>query len=385
MKDVMESPEACRCTRCVMDTSVPGIEFDQDGVCNFCTAAMARLERDLFVGPGHDGKLEALVAAIKLAGRGRPYDCVIGVSGGVDSSYTAWLVKRKFGLRPLAVHLDNGWNSELAVQNIERLLKELAIDLYTHVIDWEEFRDLQLAFLKSSIANSEIPTDHAIVALLYRQAAKHGIKYIISGGNLATEVVMPETWMHDAKDLRLLKSVHRRHGALPLRTFPMMSYRRLAWYILIRRIRYIGILNYVRYDKDAAADILERELGWRRYVAKHFESIYTRFFQGYLLPRKFGMDKRLPHLSSLIVSGQMTRAQALEELRQEPYSPEMASEDLLYVRKKFGLSSEEFESIMAEPPRDAGRYPNSIWLERSLAPLIGAVKDFATGRRRLKS
>lgn len=368
------------CARCVMDTSVPGIRFDAQGVCNFCTDASVRLRRDLFVGPGNEGKLDRLLGDIRAAGAGRRYDCVIGVSGGVDSSYTAWLVKRKFGLRPLAVHLDNGWNSELAVQNIERLLKALDIDLYTHVIDWEEFRDLQLSFLRSSIANSEIPTDHGITALLYRMAAKEGVRYIISGGNLATEVVMPDSWMHDAKDLRLLKAIHRRFGTRPLRTFPMMSYRRLAWYILVRRIRYVGILNYVDYNKEHAIETLERELGWRRYAAKHFESIYTRFFQGYLLPRKFGMDKRRPHSSSLIVSGQMTREQALHELEGEPYDPQVAREDTAYIRKKFGLSEAEFAAIMSAPVKTSDDYPNTTrWLER-LRPFVEKVKDLATER-----
>jgi N-acetyl sugar amidotransferase len=370
------------CARCVMDTSVPGIEFDSVGFCNFCRSAVDRLERDLYVGPKHAGKLEDLLTAVKESGKGRRYDCLIGVSGGVDSSYTAWLVKRKFGLRPLAVHLDNGWNSELAVQNIERLLKALDIDLYTHVIDWEEFRDLQLSFLKSSIANSEIPTDHGITALLYREAAKNDIKYIINGGNLATEVVMPESWMHDAKDLRLLKSVHRRYGSRRLRTFPTMSYRRLAWYILVRRIRYVGILNYVHYDKEEAAKTLENELGWRRYAAKHFESIYTRFFQGYILPRKFGMDKRKPHYSSLIVSGQMSRADAVRLLDEEPYDAAVAQEDLIYVKKKFGLTDAEFAQIMGSPPRSADDYPNTTRLLRALAPWVGWIKDLATARRR---
>ncbi len=368
------------CSCCVMDISVPGIHFDSAGVCNFCRDASARLRRDLFVGPGHEGKLDRLLRDIRAAGAGRPYDCVIGVSGGVDSSYTAWLVKRKFGLRPLAVHLDNGWNSELAVQNIERLLKALDIDLYTHVIDWEEFRDLQLAFIKSSIPNSEIPTDHGITALLYRMAAKHGVRYIISGGNLATEVVMPDSWMHDAKDLRLLKAIHRRFGSRPLRTFPMMSYRRLAWYILVRRVRYVGILNYVDYNKTQAIETLERELGWRRYAAKHFESIYTRFFQGYLLPRKFGMDKRRPHCSSLIVSGQLTRGEALKELAGEPYDPQLAREDTAYIRKKFGLSEAEFEAIMAAPVKSSDDYPNTTKMLTRLRPLVERIKDLATER-----
>jgi N-acetyl sugar amidotransferase len=370
------------CARCVMDTSVPGIEFDSVGLCNFCRSAVDRLDRDLYVGPKYAGKLDDVLTAVKESGKGRRYDCLIGVSGGVDSSYTAWLVKRKFGLRPLAVHLDNGWNSELAVQNIERLLKALDIDLHTHVIDWEEFRDLQLSFLKSSIANSEIPTDHGITALLYREAAKNGIKYIINGGNLATEVVMPESWMHDAKDLRLLKSVHRRYGSKRLRTFPTMSYRRLAWYILVRRIRFVGILNYVHYDKEEAAKTLENELGWRRYAAKHFESIYTRFFQGYILPRKFGMDKRKPHYSSLIVSGQMSRADAVRLLDEEPYDPAVAQEDLVYVKKKFGLNDAEFAEIMGSPPRSADEYPNTTRLLRALAPWVGWIKDLATARKR---
>ena len=370
------------CARCVMDTTVPSIEFDNVGFCNFCRSAVDRLERDLYVGPRHAGKLDALLVDIKRSGEGRKYDCLIGVSGGVDSSYTAWLVKRKFGLRPLAVHLDNGWNSELAVQNIERLLKALDIDLHTHVIDWEEFRDLQLSFLKSSIANSEIPTDHGITALLYREAAKHGIKFIINGGNLATEVVMPESWMYDAKDLRLLKSVHRRYGSKRLRTFQTMSYRRLAWYILARRIRFVGILNYVHYDKEEAAIILERELGWRRYAAKHFESIYTRFFQGYILPRKFGMDKRKPHYSSLIVSGQMSREDAVRLLDEAPYDPSLAQEDLLYVKKKFGLTDADFAKIMESPPQSADDYPNTNRLLRALAPWVVWIKDLATARNR---
>lgn len=368
------------CTRCVMDTTVPDITFDADGVCSYCTRGIERLQRDLCHGPEAGERLEQLVAAIRRDGAGRPYDCVIGVSGGVDSSYTAYLVKRRLGLRPLAVHFDNGWNSELAVENIERLLTRLEIDLVTHVVDWGEFRDLQLSFLKASVANSEIPTDHGITALLYRTAARHGVRYIISGANLATEVIMPDVWMHDSKDLRFLRAIHRRFGTRPLRTFPMMSYRRLAWYVFVRRIRFVGILNYLPYDKAAAMEELESELGWRRYAAKHFESIYTRFFQGYLLPEKFGMDKRRPHLSSLIVSGQMTRADALRALDGPPYDPVQAAEDVAYVCRKFGLSDDEFRAIMAAPPAPSDAYPNTEHLLRRLAPLLRWAKDVATGR-----
>jgi N-acetyl sugar amidotransferase len=369
------------CTRCVMDTSVPDIAFDATGVCNYCRAASERLARENFADPSHAGKLDALIAEIKRGGAGKPYDCIIGVSGGVDSSYTAYCVKRKYGLRPLAVHFDNGWNSELAVQNIERLLKELEIDLYTHVVDWDEFKDLQLAFLRASVANSEIPTDHAIVALMYGMAAKHGVRYIISGGNLATESIMPDIWMHDAKDLRFLKAIHRRFGTRPLRTFPTQGYLGLAWNVFVRRIRYVGILNYLDYNKDEAIRILEEELGWRKYEAKHFESIYTRFFQGYLLPHKFNMDKRRPHLSSMIVSGQTTRAEALAELDGEIYDSKTAAEDIEYVRQKFGLSGEEFDAIMQAQPRVSGDYPNSEHLLQTFAPAVRWIKGIATGRK----
>jgi len=249
------------------------------------------------------------------------------------------------------------------------------------VVDWDEFKDLQLAFLKSSVANSEIPTDHAIVALMYGMAAKQGVRYIISGGNLATESIMPDVWMHDAKDLRFLKAIHRRFGTGPLKTFPMQGYLRLAWNVLVRRIRYVSILNYVDYDKEQAMRTLEEELGWRKYEAKHFESIYTRFFQGYLLPRKFKMDKRRPHLSSMIVSGQMSRTDALKELEQEPYSPSIAAEDTEYICQKFGLSPSEFNAIMQAPVKMSEDYPNSEHLLRSLAPAVRWIKQIATGRK----
>lgn len=368
------------CTRCVMDTTVSDIEFDAEGICNYCRMASDRLQRELFVGASHRGKLDALVAQIKRGGEGKSYDCIIGVSGGIDSSYTAYLVKRRYGLRPLAVHFDNGWNSELAVENIELLLKKLDIDLLTHVVDWEEFRDLQLAFLNASVANSEIPTDHGITALMYRTAAKYGVKYIVTGGNLATETIMPSAWMHDAKDLLFIKSIHRRYGTRPLKTFPMMSYSRLAWYTFVRRIRYVGILNYVNYNKEEAMRVLETELGWRRYQAKHFESIYTRFFQGYLLPQKFKMDKRRPHLSSLIVSGQMTRTEALAELEGEPYDSRLAAEDITYIRRKFGLSEADYAAILATPVKGSDAYPNSERLLAAIAPFVRWAKDIATSR-----
>lgn len=368
-----------RCTQCVMDDSVPDITFDEHGVCNYCRSARERLAREYFGDVGHRDKLDALVAQVKHEGLGRPYDCIIGVSGGVDSSYVAYLV-HELGLRALAIHFDNGWNSDLAVRNIEVLLKALDIDLYTHVVDWEEFRDLQLAFLRSSLANSEIPTDHAIIALLYRMAAKYGVRFILHGGNLATESIMPAVWMENALDLRLLRSVHRRFGSRKLRTYPTMGLGRLLYYTFVKRIRYVGLLNYIRYDKEAGMALLENRFGWRRYEAKHFESIFTRWFQGYLLPKKYGIDKRLAHLSSLIVSGQLTREEALARLNAEPYDVQQAEDDVIYVRRKFGLSVEEFAAMMAAPPRTTADYASNGWLWRALKPFVKRGKAIATGR-----
>jgi len=365
-----------------MDTTVEGITFDDLGNCSFCRAARKRLGNELYVGPQFERKIENLVSEVKAAGRGKPYDCIIGVSGGVDSSYVAYLVKKQFGLRPLAVHFDNGWNSELAVRNIERLLKALEIDLYTYVVDWEEFKDIQLSFLRASIANCEIPTDHAILALLYQLAAKHHVRYILHGGNLATESIMPSQWMHDAKDLRLMRAVHKRFGRAMLRTIPTMGYGRLAWRILVNRIRYISPLNYMQFNKSDAIDLLEREFGWRRYGGKHFESIYTRWFQGYLLPTKFGIDKRRPHYSSLVVSGQMSRDAALHALLDPPCTTDQAQEDSAYICQKFRLSSREFDEIMSAPIVPAVSYPNTKAVLDRLMPLVARIKQVATGRDR---
>jgi len=367
------------CRQCLMDTSDPGITFDRQGICNHCHDYDRRIREDI---PSGDRSvyLEELVARIRSAGTGRPYDCIIGVSGGVDSTYVAWLCKKELGLRPLAVHLDNGWNTELVVQNIETVLRGLDIDLYTHVIDWEEFRDLQVSFLKSSIANWELPTDHAIRALLYREAARHGIKYIITGSNLATEAVMPSAWMADNVDLRLLNSIQAQFGTRKLKSFPRLSLKRLAWYTFVRGIRQIPILNYVDYHKANAMALLERELGWRPYEFKHGESLFTRFFQRYYLPRKFGYDKRRPHLSNLILSGQATRDEALAELNKPLYYPEELDRDIAYVAKKLELTRSELESNIASLPRKADDYPNSGWVRRSLPALVAMSRRVATAR-----
>jgi N-acetyl sugar amidotransferase len=328
----------------------------------------------LFSKEVRDAKLQALLAEIKNAGRGKDYDCLIGVSGGVDSTMVACKVK-EFGLRPLALHVDNGWNSELAVNNIERSLKKLNIDLYTIVLDWEEFRELQLAFLYSSVANIEIPTDHALSSLLFRTASEKGVKYIISGANVVSEAIMPTSWMHDSRDLGLLKSIHKKFGTLPLRTYPSSSLARYFYYVVMRSIKYVPILNYVGYNKMEAKAFIQKELGWRDYGGKHYESVFTRFFQGYILPEKFNMDKRRPHLSSLICSEQMTRDEVLEELRKPAYPPELFRQDYELFIKKMRLTAEKFDAIMKTPPKPYSDYSNAFYFNNKkwIIPMVKSI------------
>ena len=257
------------CTRCLLDTTDPDIVFDDQGVCNHCHRYEALVAARLFEGAEAERARAALVAKIKAEGAGKPYDCVIGVSGGVDSTYVAYVVKQ-LGLRPLAVHLDNGWNSELAVANIEKTLRTLDIDLYTYVIDWEEFRDLQLAFLHASTPDGEVPTDHAILAILYQVAARHGIRHVLLGTNVISEATMPLKWGYGYYDLKYIKAVHKRFGKVPLRTYPRFGLAKLFYYMAVKRIRPVSILNYIHYDKTEAMATIERELGCVYYFVKDY-------------------------------------------------------------------------------------------------------------------
>ena len=362
------------CTRTVMDTTDPDITFDEKGISNHyyrCLELMSRFpkspeERTI--------KRKELVQQIREQGRGRKYDCIIGVSGGVDSTYVAWVVKEQLGLKPLAVHLDNGWNSELAVKNIELSLKSLGIDLFTYVIDWQEFRDLQLSFLKASTPDSEIPTDHAINAILYKIAAKYGVRYILNGVNLTSESIMPVKWGYGYYDFRYIRDVQNRFGSVRLKTFPYIRLSKLFYYMVVKKIRVIPILNYVEYDREQAMNLIREKLGWVYYGGKHYESIYTRFFQAYILPLKFSIDKRKAHYSSLICAGQMTRDQALELLTQ-PVAPEdLLKEDREYVIKKFEIAEEEFERIMSLPPKTFTEYRTNYHTLEKVKKILRKIK-----------
>lgn len=344
------------CARCLMDTSDPEIQFDEQGVCNHCHDYDRLIQQRVMKGEAGLRYLEGLVEQIKGEGRGKPYDCLMGVSGGVDSTYVAYTAKHKFGLRPLAVHMDNGWDSELAVKNIEETLKRLNIDLYTNVLNWEEFKDLQLAFLKASTPDSEIPSDHAIAAVTGNMAEKLKVRYILTGSNVRTETHLPRAWSQGHFDWKYIQSVYKQFGKGRLKTFPHQGF--FTYYRRLLTLRRVDILNYLDYNKQEAMQLLENELGWKYYGGKHHESIYTRFYQGYILPTKFGYDKRRSHLSSQICSGEFTRDEALAELQKPAYAPSLQEEDRKYVAKKLGLSDAEFDTIMNLPRKSYWDYPS---------------------------
>lgn len=363
------------CIKCIMDETDPDISFNELGICNHCSRYGAVSEKRLIKLEEQDSKIDMLIQEIKVSGKNKQYDCIIGISGGVDSTYVAWLVK-KYGLRPLAVHLDNGWNSELAVANIQKTLDKLGIDLYTHVIDWREFRDLQVSFLKASTPDGEVPTDHAIFALLYEIAAKYGLKHVITGTNVVTEAILPKKWGYGYFDWRYIKDVHRRFGSSRLSTYPHFSLMKLAYYVFFKKIRMVSILNYVDYKKAEAMKVLQDELGWVYYGGKHYESIYTRFYQAYILPRKFNIDKRKAHYSNLICSGQMTREQAFEMMSEAVYPENLLLEDRAYVIKKLQMSEREFEVIMNAPTLTFESYmTNHVMFERA-KKLVNATRKY---------
>lgn len=375
-----------QCTRCILDTrDDPSVEFDAEGVCGHCHRYDDMEHRLVHTGEEGERRLEEIVARIREHGRDRPYDCIMGLSGGVDSTYVAYLAKQR-GLRPLAVHFDNGWNSELSIKNIENVVSRLGLDLHTHVVNWEEFRDLQLAYLRASVVDIEAVTDHAIIATMYRLAAEHGIKYILSGCNVVTEAVLPAHWIHSKTDHVNIRAIHRRHGTRPLKTFPFLDFRAKKYMWDVLGIETVYVLDNVPYVKSEVKRLIAGELGWRDYGGKHYESIFTRFYQGYILPTKFGIDKRKAHLSNLVCSGQMTREEALEEMKRPGYDPEQLGEDREFVLKKLGLSEEEFEEILRLPVQPHTAFPversfyEAYPLLRPVRPVVKLVKKLVMQR-----
>lgn len=346
------------CVRCVMDTTDPDISFNEKGVCRHCQHFDEVIRPAWPTFQRETAELERMLKEVKAHGEGKQYDCIIGLSGGVDSSFLA-IKAVEWGLRPLVVHVDAGWNSELAVMNIEQICKRLGLDLVTHVVDWEEMQDVQLAFLRSGVANQDTPQDHAFFAALYGYAVKAGIKYVLNGSNYATESILPSSWGHSAMDSTHLKAIHRQFGQRKLGNFPVVSF--FDYYIRyphILKMKVLRPLNYIDYNKEDAIKVLESDYGWRYYGGKHYESRWTRFFQGYYLPYKFGYDKRKAHLSSLILSGQLNREQALSELQQPLYDERLLEEDKAFIAKKLGISRDELDELISASPRHYSEYPN---------------------------
>ncbi len=340
-----------QCSLSVMDTIAdPDITFDEKGICNYyyeyqkAAATLPQTEEE------RQRQLREVVEKIKVAGKGKPYDCIMGLSGGVDSTYVAWIA-HQYGLRPLAVHFDNGWDIEIAKRNIEETVRALNLNLTTITMDAEEFRDLQLAYLKASVVDIEAISDHAIFASLYLLAGEKNIKYVLSGTNIQTEQTMPRMWNFLKSDHRNIIAIHKTFGKIPLRTYPFMDAKVKRYYMGVKGIEKISILHFVPYVKKEVKELITRELGWQDYGNKHGESIFTRFYQQYILPEKFHIDKRKCHLSDLIFSGQMTKEEALKELARPVYDPVQFEEDYKTVLAKLRLSDNEFQEIMKIPPR----------------------------------
>jgi N-acetyl sugar amidotransferase len=339
------------CTSCVMDTTDSKIRFGSDGVCDHCTTFRRDIQPRWHTDERGRSSLEKIVAKIKKSRGKRDFDCIIGVSGGIDSSYLTYIAKAELGLRPLVFHVDAGWNSQEAVNNIAQLVEKLELDLYTEVIDWAEMRDLQLAYFKSGVPHIDTPQDHAFFATMYKFAEQHDIKYILTGANLSTECIRnPLEWMYYQSDSTQLRDIHRQFGTVPLTKFPLTSILHHKVYLpYVKRIRVVRPLNFVPYTKDQAITLLKEKIGWQPYPQKHFESRFTRFYEGYWLYRKFGYDTRRVQYSSLILTGQMTREDALEKLKSPPLDEATVRQEFEYVATKLGISVAELEGYMNAP------------------------------------
>ena len=349
-----------RCTNCVMDTSDSAITFDEHGVCDFCNDFYQNIQpswQDKLKDPD---LLRRTAEQIKAASKGRKYDCIIGMSGGVDSSYLCYVAKELMGLNPLVYSVDTGWNLNVAVENIERIVKALDLDMYTEVVDWNEMKDLQLAFFKSQVPYQDTPQDHAIFAGLYNYAVKHGIQYVLTGANSATECIRSPVELVYMNDLKMIRDIHHKFGTRPLKTFPlcgMVKYR--VYYPIFKGMKRVAPLDMVEYNKEKVKLFLQERFGWQPYENKHYENVFTRFYEGYYLPHKFGYDKRKCYFSNEILAGTMTREEALAELEQPPYDPQQMEEDKAYIAKKLGLTVEEFQTIIDGENKTFRDYRNS--------------------------
>ncbi len=345
-----------------MDTSDSRIKFDEHGMCDHCQDFSANVRPNWWTDERGRSNLERIVADIKRSGQKHDFDCLLGLSGGVDSSYMLHLAVQELGLRPLVFHVDGGWNSELAVHNIQMLVEKLGLDLYTEVINWEEMRDFQLAFFKSGVPHIDIPQDHAFIATLYNFAQKYKIKYILNGGNISTECVRnPMEWLYYGTDMAQIKDILNRFGTVKMETYPFSSIFKHKIYLrYFRGVKVIKPLDYMPYNKSEAMALLESEYGWKPYPQKHFESRFTKFYEGYWLPERFGFDTRRVQYSSLILTGQMTRKEALEKLKTPAYDPETIDDEFSYIATKLGITAAELRQYFNMPKKFYWDYKNHV-------------------------
>lgn len=344
-----------------MDTSDSKITFDDRGVCDHCRGFFEDVLPNWHTDERGWAELERTVRKIKKDGRSREFDCIMGMSGGADSSYMLHVVVKDLGLRPLVFHVDGGWNSQIAVNNIEVMIEKLGLDLYTEVINWNEMRDFQLAYFKAGVPNIDVPQDHAFVATLYNFAAKYKIRYILNGGNFSTECVRnPMEWLYYGTDMAQIRDIIRQFGTVPMDTYPFSGVLRHKFYLrYIRRVQVVKPLNYFPYIKADAMEFLRQEYGWQPYPQKHFESRFTRFYEGYWLPKKFGYDTRRVQYSSLILTGQMPREEALERLKSPAIPDQQARHDFEYIATKLGISTDELQGYFDAPNKTFRDYRNN--------------------------
>lgn len=347
-----------------MDTSDSRITFDDKGVCDHCNDFCTNVKPNWHTDERGKHKLDELVAKIKEDGKGRDFDCILGMSGGVDSSYMLHYAIKELGLRPLVFHVDGGWNTELAENNIRVMVEKLGVDLHTQVINWEEMKDFQLAFFKSGVPHLDIPQDHSFIGTLYDYAYKNDIKYILNGGNISTECVRnPMEFLYYGTDMAQLKDIMRQFGTVKMKTYPFSSIFKHKIYLrYIKKIQVVKPLDLIPYHKEEALALLEEEYGWTPYPQKHFESQFTKFFEAYWLPERFGFDTRRVQFSSLILTEQMSRDEALEQMKKPAYNPETIHEEFNAIAAKLGITSEELRSYFNMPKKFYWDYKNQEFI-----------------------
>jgi len=375
----MEKQSHQICTNCVMDTSDSKIVFDEEGVCDHCNTYYAKVLPYWDTSDVGREKLHKVTEKIKKDGKNKEFDCIIGLSGGIDSSYLTHIAVNKLDLKPLVFHVDAGWNTQEAVNNIEKLIDKLNLDLFTEVIDWEEMRDLQLAFIKAGVPHIDIPQDVVFFSTMYKFAEKYNIKNILTGANYSTECIRPPVeWMYYADKLQI-RDIHKKFGERPLKSLPLSHIFKHKFYLpYIRGIKIVKPLNYFTYNKEEAKDLLVNEYNWQSYPQKHFESRFTRFYEGYWLINKFGFDSRKVQLSSLILTGQMTRKEALDILSVPPLSDEVIKNEFYYVATKLGISEDDLKKHMNAENKSYKDYSNQQYvyeLGTKILKYFGVEKD----------